>query len=259
MTAFLPLALVLVTALGGEVAAPVASAAPVAEGAPAGGVAAPGEASPTEAPAALIRRCLAAYGGERARVRFGRVRAEGAVTSDLHPGEVGRFSRTFDRSGRLRLEVHFPKGAPDVRVLDGARAFRYGEPAPAAVAVALRFQAARLDLPALLAQWEARVEDRGAVVHEGTRLRVLALETVPGLTIEAGIDPVSGRIHYVRGSARVGPRQVELFTVYRDYRVVDGALVAFREEGWANGEPTGDVVLEKVTFLDEVPEAAFSP
>lgn len=253
MTA-LPAALALAAVLAaGDAPGPV-------EPEPAAPRAAP-EASPAEKEpaAALIRRSMAAYGGERARVRLGRVKAVGKITSALHPGEAGRYVRVFSRGGRLRLEVGFPGSSPEVRVLDGARAFRYGEPAPGPVVATLQLQAARLDLPALLLEWEPRVVDQGEVTHEGRKVRVLGIEIAAGMRVEAGIDPGSGRILYVRGLARAGPRELELFTVYHDFRTVDGVLVPFREEGWANGEPTGDVELSTVEFPDDLPESAFEP
>ncbi len=237
----------------GAAAKEPAPAAPQAEKEPA---AAPKEKEPA---AALIRRAMAAYGGERARVRLGSVKAAGKITSPLHPGEVGRYGRVFSRSSRLRMEIAFPGSAPEVRVLDGARAFRYGEPAPGPVAATLQLQAARLDLPALLLEWEARVVDEGEVTHEGQKLRVLGLEIATGMRVEAGIDPRSGRILYVRELARAGPRELELFTVYQDFRMVDGVLVAFHEDGWANREPTGEVELEAVEFPEDIPESAFQP
>jgi hypothetical protein len=263
------LALALVLADGAS-PAPAASpgAEPAAEKAAEPGAAPAIEAAPVDtAPAAdaddsaaaLIRRCVAAYGGDRGAVRLARVRVEGTVTSTLTPGQVGQYRRTFARSNRLRIEVQFPKARAEVRVLDGPRGFRYGEPAPAPVTAALQLQAARLDLPALLKEWETRADDRGEVTHEGARIRVLGLELAQGLLLEIGIEPQSGRIRYVHGVGKVGPRPIELFTIYRDHRVVDGVLVAFREEGWANGEPTGDVVLGKVEFLDDVPEETFRP
>jgi hypothetical protein len=212
-----------------------------------------------ESPPALIRRCVAAYGGERGAVRLARVRVDGTVTSALAPGEVGTYRRLFARSERLRVEVQFPGARPEVKVLDGPRGYRYGEAAPAPVVAALQLQAARLDLPALLKGWESRTDDRGEVTHEGERVRVLGLELAHGLRLEVGIEPASGRIRYVHGVGRVGPRPIELFTIYRDYRTVDGVLVAFREEGWANGEPTGDVTVKKVEFLDDVSDDAFRP
>ncbi len=222
--------------------------------------AAPAAPQPEKEPvAALIRRSMAAYGGERARVRLGTVKVAGKITSPLHPGETGRYTRVFSRTGRLRMEIAFPGSAPEVRVLDGARAFRYGEPAPGPVATTLQLQAARLDLPALLLEWEARVVDEGEVTHEGQKLRVLGLEIGAGMRVEAGIDPRSGRILYARGVARTGPRELELFTVYHDFRMVDGVLVAFHEDGWANREPTGEVELNGVEFPEDIPDTAFQP
>jgi len=226
---------------------------------PSGGASDTEQGGAREQVGALIRRTLAAYGGERATVRLARVRASGKVTSPLHPGEVGRLTRVFSRPSRLRLEVAFPGSEPEVRVLDGGRVFRYGEPASGAVALALQLQAARLDLPALLAEWETRVVDAGEVTHEGQKLRVLGLDLTASSRIEAGIDPRSGRILYARCLGRAGPRPLELFTVYRDFRVVDGVLVPFHEEGWANGEPTGEIDLTEVEFPEDLPESAFAP
>ncbi len=257
----LPGALVLAAVLstGGtpeSAASPDAAAQPSASAASA---AQPSSQPAAEPAAALIRRSMAAYGGERARVRLGRVRAAGKVTSPLHPGEAGRYARVFSRSSRLRQEVEYPGSPAEVRILDGARAFRYGEPAPGPVAATLQLQAARLDLPALLLEWEPRVADLGEVTHEGRKVRVMGLDLAAGLRIEVGIEPASARIVYVRGLARAGPGGLDLYTVYHDFRMVNGVLVAFREEGWANGEPTGEVELTEVEFPDDVGDGEFQP
>jgi hypothetical protein len=248
----------------GEKPAPTAAPAPGEKAAPTAAPApeekpAPPPVVERETAAVLIRRSMAAYGGSRARVRLGKVRAVGVISSTLHPGEVGRFSRTFDRGRGLRIEVGFTHGDPEVRILRGAQGFRYGEPAPAAVTAALQLEAARLELPALLLEREAQVQDQGDVKHEGQTLRVLGLELSPGSRLECGIEPKTGRILYVRGLAQSGPRELELFTVYRSFRVVDGVLVAFREEGYANDQPTGDVDIGSVEFPDGIPGDAFQP
>lgn len=214
---------------------------------------------PVDEVAGLIQRCVEAYGGQRALVRLARVRSEGTASSTLHAGERGRFLRVHERPGRLRLEIQFPRSSRELRLLDGGRAWRYGEEAPRPVLLAMQLHAARLDLPALLSSWEARVEDRGSLPFEGTALRVLALEIAPGMVVEAGIEPGTGRILRVRATAPSGPRLLEFVTAYRDFRAVDGVLVPFHEAGWANGEPTGDVALEQVELLDEVEEGAFRP
>ncbi len=247
-----PVALALAAAL-------VAAGAPPAQQPQQTPAAAPETAAERETPEVIIRRCMNAYGGSRARVRLGAVRAVGKVSSGLHPGEIGTFSRTFVRGRGVRVEVGFTGSAPEVRILEGARAFRYGEPAPRPVLAALQLEAARLDLPALLQDREAEVQDQGEVEHEGRKLRVLGLELSAGTRIEAGIDPKSGRILYARGLSPSGPRELEVFTVFRDFRMVDGVLFAFREEGYANGEPTADVDLSAVELLEEAPEGAFEP
>jgi hypothetical protein len=253
-----PVALVLALALAGG-----AAGAPRPSEGGAGGeeeAPAPAQARPAlESAAALIRRCAAAYGGERGRVRLSRTREVGRLSSPLHPGETGRFSRLFARTSRLKVEVAFPGSAPEVRVLDGARAFRYGQPVSGPVALTLQLMAARLDLPALLVEWEGRVTDMGEVRHEGQPVRVMGLEVGPGLRIEAGIDAATARILYVHGLAQNGPSALDLFTVYRDFRMVEGVLVAFHEEGWANGEDTGEVDLDAVEFPEELPDEAFRP
>ncbi|HYD39541.1 MAG TPA: hypothetical protein VEB43_01835 [Anaeromyxobacter sp.] len=256
--ASLPVALALAVALAAGETSPVPQAEPL-PGAPPPAQEPKAPAPERETTEVLLRRCMNAYGGSRARVRLGRVRATGKLSSRLHPGETGAFSRTFVRGRGVRIEVAFAGSAPEVQVLDGARAFRYGEPAPKPVSAALHLEAARLDLPALLEDREAEVQDQGEVEHEGHKLRVLGLELAGGARIEAGIDPKTGRILYARGLAQTGPRELELFTVFRDFRTVDGILVPFREEGYANGEATGDVVLSAVELLDEVAEGVFEP
>src|SRR5512146_1121333 len=119
----LPIALALLAVLSTEGSAGPPDGGTVVDraGAPASGALA-GTATPqreAEPVSALIRRAMVAYGGDRAQVRLGRVRAVGKLTSPLHAGEVGRYARVFSRSSRLRQEVEFAGSAPEVRILDG--------------------------------------------------------------------------------------------------------------------------------------------
>jgi hypothetical protein len=210
---------------------------------------------------ALLRKIVDAYGGAEALARARAFREEGAVTSLLHPGTRGRIERSYARSGRLRVVTRFP-GAPDeVRVIDGGRGWRNGEPSGGPPLVAMVLQAARLDLPVLLDAWRQRVMDRGEVQGDGHPLRVLALEVGPGLTVEAHVDPADGRILRTRttGVTVPGGPTLEFATVYSDFRTVGGVLFAFHEANWANGQTTGDTVLEKVEVLPALPEATFRP
>jgi len=230
-----------------------AAAAPSASGLAA--PAAKRQASPEVA--ALVRRCVEAYGGPAAVARAALLREEGTVTSLLHPGERGRILRVYARPGRLRVEVAWD-GPPEVRILDGGRGWRQGQEAEGASLVSMILQAARLDLPAMLQAWPDRLEDRGTSELDGTVLRVLALQVGPGVELEAHLDPATGRILRSAGRATVGP-PIQFATRYGDFRLVDGLLVAFREENWANGSTTGETVLTRVRVEDGLPEGTFKP
>jgi hypothetical protein len=208
----------------------------------------------------LVRRCVAAHGGEAALAKRAASVEEGQVTSLLSPGVRGRMARAYRRPGKLRVEIAFAGRPGEIRVLDGARGWRDGEEASGARLDAMVLQAARLDLPARLAELRDRVRDAGTLEHEGKRLRVLALEVAPGLVVEAAIDPASGRILRSRGrrAGEAGP-PVSFETIYSEFRTVDGVLVAFHEDNWANGTRTGDTVLEKVEFREALPDDLFRP
>jgi hypothetical protein len=120
-------------------------------------------------------------------------------------------------------------------------------------------QAARLDLPALLDAWRQKVVDRGEAELDGRPLRVLALEIGPGLTVEAHVDPASGRILRSTGNGPGPGVPLQFVTVYSDFRDVGGVLFAFREGNWANGSTTGETLLEKVELVAAPSEATFRP
>lgn len=233
MLAWIPIALALATAS----AAPAAGAIP-----------------------SLVRRCVDAYGGEAALSKLAASVQEGSVTSILSPGVRGRMGRAYRRSGKLRVEIDFAGRDPEVRVLDGGRGWRHGQAVSGGYLDSMLLQAARLDLPALLSAWQDRVKDAGTLVHEGVTLRVLSIEVAPGLVVEAGIDPVSGRILRSRGRRADGAGPpLEFVTTYSDFRKVDGVLVAFHEDNWANGSRTGETVLERVEFPGALPDDLFRP
>ncbi len=216
-------------------------------------------AAPHEDLPTLVRRCVAAYGGRAAVARTAVTRQEGRVTSILHPGAPGRIVRAYARPGRLRVEVVFPETGSEVRILDGGRGWRNGDEVESARLASMILQAARLDLPALLAAWEARLEDHGTADLDGAPVRLVALQPAPGLVVEAAIDVRSARILRSRGASRDPGMPIEFVTTYRDFRTVDGVLVPFREENWANGRSTGETVLEKVEFPKALADALFRP
>jgi hypothetical protein len=210
--------------------------------------------------AALVDRCVAAYGGKAGLDRAARSRVEGSVTSVvLHPGETGRIVRAYERPGRLRVEIAYSGGPPEVRVLDGGRGWRDGVGATGPRLDAMILQAARLDMPALLQSWLAKVKDGGTAVVGGKEVRLLAIEPAPGLLVEAAIEPASGRIVRTRGASTSGVMPLEFVTTFSEFEKVEGVLVPMREENWANGRSTGVTRLQKVSFPKTIAGEAFAP
>jgi len=209
--------------------------------------------------AAIVARCVAAYGGKEALARSAVTQQEGRITSLLHPGQDGRIARAYVRPGKLRVETAWPDGNGEIRVLDGGHGWRDGQEASGPRLAAMMLQAARLDVPALLNAWVAKVEDRGPGEVEGRPVRVLALKPAPGLLVEAGIDVATGRVLRSRSSSVDPSMPLEFETTYADFRTVDGVLVPFHERNWANGKTTGETVLEKVAFPKSLPAETFRP
>jgi hypothetical protein len=217
-------------------------------------------ASRAEGPAgtkALVERCVAAYGGSTALKSAARVREKGTVTSLLHPGEKAPILRLYDRVRGLFVEVDWKSGA-ERRIMTEGRGFREGEEVEGPPLMAMQLQAARLDLPALLLVAQEHLTDRGTVTLQGKTLRALVVNLGHGLTVEADLDPATGRILRSRSAADDTPG-VDFTTSYSDFRRVEGHLVAFREQNYANGAVTGETVLTEVAFPKALPDSVFIP
>ncbi|HVP69058.1 MAG TPA: hypothetical protein VMT17_17545 [Anaeromyxobacteraceae bacterium] len=204
----------------------------------------------------LVRRCVEAYGGRPALERFPAMVQEGVVKSGRR-GD-GRLTRIFERRRRLRVSIAYADGPGELRVLDGSRGWRDGEEVTGGPAyLAMVLQAARLDLPLVLLSLP--VADEGTVERGGATLRALSVPLGEGLSLTAEIDPRSGEVRRVV-TRMAGPMgAVEFATEFGDFRKVSGVLVPFRETTFAQGQRTGETVLESVELLREAPTGAFRP
>lgn len=210
----------------------------------------------------LLERAFEAYGGISRLQRWNARVEEGKVTSlIMQGGQAGRLLRTFERPRKLRVEIAYPGQEPEVRVLDGARGWRNGiEVSGTPRWAAMALQAARLDLPRLLVEKRLELVDAGAVKRGFHRLRAVMLPLGGGMTLTVEIDPKTGRILRSSGKVDAGPGMaLEFATDYSDFRRVDGALVPFREANFAQGQRTGDTVLERVELLRDAPQGSFRP
>lgn len=229
-------------------------------------LAAPPARGPAAEPglSALLKRCFDAYGGlerlERQAARLEEGRVQLSKDNPLHPGATGRLARAWERPARLRVEIGYQGSEPEVRVLDGGRGWRNGsEVTGTAPYLAMVLQAARLDLPYLLASRRLQLEDRGTVKRAGKALRAVAVPLGNGVTLTAEIEPATGRILRSSSSMPLGGGATEFVALYSDFRTVEGLLVPFHEENWASGVRTGETTLERVQPLRVAPAGAFRP
>ncbi len=219
----------------------------------------------------LLRKSVAAYGGERALAGLV-FRESGKVSGTMRGGGDGTITRIYRRPAQLRVEVAFPGEDREVRVLDGNKGWRQGREASGMAFDAMVLQAARFALPLNLLERRDALKDLGTVERDGRRCRVLELPLGGGLSLAAEIDPGTGRIlrSTAKSTGAMGGKSmsvggapeamtVEFATTYDDFRKVDGVLFAFREGNYAMGQRTGETVLEKVEVLKALPAGALKP
>jgi hypothetical protein len=104
---------------------------------------------------------------------------------------------------------------------------------------------------------KTKLVDKGNVERDGRRLQVLELALENGLSVSAGIDPMTGHILFSSGTTKTGSMTFE--TTYDDLRKVEGVLFAFKESNMAQGTKTAETILSKIEILKEAPEDAFRP
>jgi len=218
---------------------------------------APRDGRADDRPEALVAKVLAAYGGRAALEKARVVRQEGTVTSLMHEG-TGQLVRLFARPGSLRVEIAFPGGAPEVRVVHAGYGDRNGVDVTGSFRhAAMVLQAARLALPLSLAEKGARLSDRGTVERDGRRLRALALALPRGLELVVEVDPATGRIVRSAGTIPGPTGPIEFATVYSEWKPVRGVVFAMHEENYASGQHTGATSLTRVELLAAPPAGAF--
>jgi hypothetical protein len=197
-----------------------------------------------------IARIVAAYGGERALGRLQAFRETG--TLDSRQG-VARTVRLFAPPDRLRVEIEYPSGESEVRVLEGPHGFRNGEMVAGPARDAMLLQAARLELPGILLRKRKELVDLGDVQRDGRTLHAIGVPLESGINLAVAIDPRTSRIVRSEGSLPGHGMQIRFATTYSEFRSVGGLLFAFREESFVSGERTGTTRLDRIELLDSLP------
>jgi len=184
------------------------------------------------ASAGIVDDVIAAYGGADAWKKVKSFRQVGTVASPMRPAP-GDVTRLWTRPDKLTIEIVYPT-SKETRIVDGDHGTQNGKEASGMGLAAMRLQAARLALPALLIDRKADVK-----VREGN---VLEVAIAPAMTVTMEIDPKTNRV--LRSVSKA--EGIEFATTYGDFKSVDGLLFPFSEENFANGTKTATTTLAKV-------------
>jgi hypothetical protein len=206
---------------------------------------------------ALVDKMVEVYGGQAVLEKVAAIREEGKVEATMRVGSSGPIVRTYARPSKLRIQIGEGPKFTEVRVVNGAKGWRNGQESTGVSYEAMVLQAARLDLPWMLMKLKTKLVDKGPVERDGKRLQVLELLLENGLSVSAGIDPVSGHILFSSGTTKTGSMTFE--TAYDDFRKVEGVLFAYKESNMAQGTKTAETILSKIEILKEAPADAFRP
>ena len=184
------------------------------------------------ASAGIVDDVIAAYGGADAWKKVKSFRQVGTVASPMRPAP-GDVTRLWTRPDKLTIEIVYPT-SKETRIVDGDHGTQNGKEASGMGLAAMRLQAARLALPALLIDRKADVK-----VREGN---VLEVAIAPAMTVTMEIDPKTNRV--LRSVSKA--EGIEFATTYGDFKSVDGLLFPFSEENFANGTKTATTTLAKI-------------
>lgn len=217
----------------------------------------PVAAAETDALDVLLLKVVAAYGGEAALNGPRGVRQTGVTYSNMRKME-GRIVRTYLPPDRMRIEIQYPD-TEELRILNGPHAWKREQQMSKAYRDAQLLQAMRIGLPWNLLQARSQLRDLGVHRHGEDMLHMLELPMGDSMVVKVAIEPESGRIVRSIGSVSGAMGLMEFGVAYEDFRTQDGRLYASTERHFVGGQPTGHTHIERIEFLDELPESLFTP
>jgi len=217
----------------------------------------PVAAAETDALDALLLKVVSAYGGEAALNGPRGVRQTGVTYSNMRKME-GRIVRTYLPPDQMRIEIQYPD-TEELRILNGPHAWKREQQMSKPYRDAQLLQAMRIGLPWNLLQARSQLRDLGIQKHGDSMLHMLELPVNESLVIKVAIEPESGHIVRSLGTVSGAMGMMEFGAAYEDFRTQDGRLYAATEHHYVGGQPTGHTHIERIEFLDELPESLFTP
>ncbi|MFI5372810.1 MAG: hypothetical protein ACHQ52_14735 [Candidatus Eisenbacteria bacterium] len=215
-----------------------------------------------EAASTRIGEVLDAYGGRAALARVHAYRAEGRFASEMRQVTVHTV-RVFSRPDRLKVLIDYP-GHPEARLVDGRRGWRTVGPGPlepseGPMLDAMILQAARANVPWVLAERESLARVVEGIERDGVKLDGIEIPLDHGLLLRVYVNPVTRRVAMSQGVLSHAGMSTHFETMYSDFRQVSGVLFGFKEENWASGEHTGTTTLERIVIDPPLKLDEFTP
>jgi hypothetical protein len=184
----------------------------------------------------VVSNVMKEYGGRAAWAKVTSLRETGTVVPVMRKGD-GKLTRTWSAPDKLTVEIAYP-AETEVRIVDGDHGTRNGKVVSGPSLDAMKLQAARLELPMLLAAKRAALKDLGT--KDGIRAIEIPLSDTLALTVN--IDPKTW--HILRSTGKASG--LEFVVDYSDFRRVGGLLFPFGEAGMAMGMPTANTKFDAI-------------
>ena len=186
----------------------------------------------------VVSNVMKEYGGKAAWAKVTSLRETGTVVPVMRKGD-GKLTRTWSGPGKLTVEIVYPTET-EVRIVDGDHGTRNGKDVTGPSLDAMKLQAARLELPMLLATKRAALKDLGT--KDG--IRAIEIPLSETLTLTLNIDPKTW--HILRSTGKASG--LEFVVDYSDFRRVGGLLFPFAEAGMAMGMPTANTKFDAIVI-----------
>jgi hypothetical protein len=186
----------------------------------------------------VVSNVMKEYGGRAAWAKVTSLRETGTVVPVMRKGD-GKLTRTWSGAGKLAVEIAYPTET-EVRIVDGDHGTRNGKEVTGPSLDAMKLQAARLELPMLLATKRATLKDLGT--KDG--IRAIEIPLSETLTLTLNIDPKTS--HILRSTGKASG--LEFVVDYSDFRRVGGLLFPFAEAGMAMGMPTANTKFDAIVI-----------
>ncbi len=206
----------------------------------------------------LVDEIIEAYGGANAWSKVTAFHQQGRTYSE-RLGRFGKTERSYQHPNRMRVDIDYGGDETELRQLDGEEAWSHGKKTLPAYADAVRMQAYRISLPLLLIDQKDKAQELGSRQDGPVTLRGLMFDFGNGRQLILDVNDKTKRVAGSWAFIEIEGNRSEFATLYDDYRMVDGKLVAFKETHYAMGGPIGYTELKEINFAPEFPANTFKP